>query len=106
MGQEFGIAPSMKHHNCMVDLYSRAGQLGEAVVMLEKIPSQPDFVTWSILLGACQKWGSLELGRHAFEHAVRLDEKHAQSFVLLSNLYSDADMWECMDKIKALRMSF
>lgn len=86
----------------MVDLLCRAGRLDEAVAMVEKMPIQPTLVVWHIVLSACHKWGSVELGRHAFDRAVCLDEKHGAAYILMSNIYSDANMWEDMMKIEAM----
>lgn len=97
-----GIAPNLKHYTCLVDLLCRAGQLDEAVAMLKKLPIAPNLVNWHIVLSACQKWGSVELGRHAFEHAVSLDEDHGATYILMSNVYADADMREDMKKIEAI----
>lgn len=87
MSKEYSIIPTIEHHNCIVDLLARAGQLQEAVVMLEKMPYEPNVVSWTTVLAACRKWGNLELSRYAFESSVRLDGTHAAGFVLMSNIY-------------------
>lgn len=71
--------------------------------MLEKMPFQPDLVTWSTLLGACQNWGNVELGRQSFEWVARLDENNAAAFIVMSNIYAEADMWEDAERIEALK---
>jgi pentatricopeptide repeat protein len=82
----YRIMPSIEHVNCLVDLLGRAGQLDEAVKMLENMPFQPDLVVWSTMLAACHKWGNSELGKQAFDGAVSLDDEHSAAFVLMSNL--------------------
>eukprot|EP00250_Pteridium_aquilinum_P012873 c20998_g1_i1 orf=1-420(+) len=52
----YRITPTIEHFNCLVDLFGRAGHLSEAVGMLDNMPFQPDYVVWSTMLGACQKW--------------------------------------------------
>ena len=80
------ISITIEHCNSIIDLFSRAGRLNEAIAMLEKMPCEPDPVTWTIMLGACQNWGNLELGKRAFDGASRMDMGHAASFVLMSNI--------------------
>jgi hypothetical protein len=56
---------------------------------------------WSALLGACQKWASLDLGRWAFDKLVQLDEdyddddgggggggENVVALISVSNMYS------------------
>jgi pentatricopeptide repeat protein len=61
MIQEYDMILTAKHQSCMVDLLGRAGQLNEAVAMLEKLRIKPDLVTWSAVLSGCQKWGGVDL---------------------------------------------
>ena len=76
-------------HSCMVDLFGLAGRLDEAVLMMDLMP---DAVAWSTVLGACQKWGNMELGMLAFDGVLRSDENESASFSLMSNIYSDAHL--------------
>lgn len=86
---KYGIIPKEKHYNCLLDLLGRAGQLNEALQMFSKLPSQPDLATWNTFIGACQRWGDIELGEQAFELSSGLDMPPAAGFVLMSNLYAD-----------------
>ncbi|KAI5056082.1 hypothetical protein GOP47_0029603 [Adiantum capillus-veneris] len=101
--EEQDIAATVKHYNCMVDLLGRAGELNEALTMLQKMPFPPDLVAWVTLLAACQKWSNVEIGRQAFEATLRLDEKHAAAFHAMFNIYVEANMWEEAQKIEAMR---
>lgn len=105
MHQEYGITPIIEHLNCMVDLLGRAGQLIDAVALLEKMPVEPDLVTWNTILGACRKWGNVELARHAFDCAVKLDKQHVVAYILMANIYMDAHMWEEAKMIEAMGMN-
>ncbi|KAI5082556.1 hypothetical protein GOP47_0002299 [Adiantum capillus-veneris] len=91
--QHVGLV-TIHHYNCIVDLLGRAGCLDEAVAILKKFPCQPNLVTWSTLLGACRKWGDIELARQAFESAHIADEKHAAVFIAMARIYASANMWE------------
>ncbi|KAI5062635.1 hypothetical protein GOP47_0023174 [Adiantum capillus-veneris] len=86
MSKDYGIVPSLQHHTCLVDLLVRAGDLDKATELVKKLPFCPDYVLWLSMLGACGKLGNRELGRHAFERAVCLNEKDAAPYVLFSHI--------------------
>ncbi|MCO5606472.1 hypothetical protein L7F22_060660 [Adiantum nelumboides] len=86
---KYGIIPSRKHYNCLLDLLGRAGQLNEALLMFAKMPAQPDLMTWNTFIAACQKWGEIELGQQAFQLSRGLRMPPHAGFVLMSNLYAD-----------------
>ena len=80
--------PSVEHYACMIDLLGRAGLVNKAIAMLDNVPSRLNSSFWHTILGACQKWGDVELGRHAFNHAMRMDENDVALYVYMLNIYS------------------
>lgn len=104
MSQEFGISPALEHYSCMIDLLGRAGQVDAAMAMAKNMPFQADAVVWESVLGACQKWKKVDLGKEAFQYAVKLDSNDAAAYVLMSNIYAGAGMWEEADSIQAMRV--
>jgi len=88
----------------MVDLLERVGHLGKAVALIQEIPSSDYFEVWSALLGACRKWGEVDVGRWAFEHAIQVDKSDASTDVLMSNIYAAVEMQEDAENIEAMRM--
>ena len=104
MCRDYGIIPTIEHYNCMVDLLGRAGQLEEAVEMIEKMPLNPDLRLWHTLLGACRMLGNVEISEQAFQHAVKLDETDDSAYICMYNIYADAGMQENAEKVEALRI--
>ncbi|KAI5057848.1 hypothetical protein GOP47_0027863 [Adiantum capillus-veneris] len=104
MTGEYGIAPSVKHHNCVINLLGRAGRLNDLMEFIDRESFESDIVTWSTVLGACHKWGNVELGVRAFNHILESDTKNAAAFALMSNIYADAGMWEKAKRIEAMKM--
>lgn len=94
MMTKYGIPKTIEHHNCIIDLFGRAGILDRAMLVLEHMPFQPDFVSWSTMLCACRRWGTVELGRQAFEYAARNRQSNATAFILMSNMYAAVQMCE------------
>ena len=98
--KKYCLSPTLEHYNCVIDLFARAGQLDEAIAMLETMPFQPNLVTLSTLLGACQNWSNIDLGRISFELMAGLDEKNAAACIVMFNIYAEAEMWEEAKELK------
>ncbi|KAI5082512.1 hypothetical protein GOP47_0002255 [Adiantum capillus-veneris] len=86
------VIPSIEHLTCVVDMLGRAGQLDRALLIVREIPFHPDIVMSCSLLGACRKWGIVELACQAFKHAVVCDEKDVAAHIFMFNIYADAEM--------------
>lgn len=86
----YDFIPTLHHYNCIIDLLGRAGHIDKAVTIMENMPLHPGVVMWHTVLGACRQWDDVELGKHAFKHAVHLDEEDAGAFVCMSNIYAGA----------------
>jgi pentatricopeptide repeat protein len=85
MSRDYGIIPRVEQHTAIVDLLGRAGQLEMAIEMIHKVSSHPDIVMWLAILSACQKWGSMELGKKVFAEAAGSGENDAAT---LCNMFA------------------
>jgi pentatricopeptide repeat protein len=88
MSTQYGMKLDLEHYTCIIDALCRAGQVNLAITMIKDLPFSPDQVVWHSILGGCSKWGELELGRHAFEYAILLDEKDVGAYISMHNLYA------------------
>jgi pentatricopeptide repeat protein len=84
------LMPTLDHVSCIVDILGRAGCIDHVLYIIDRMPFHPDNVIWLTLLGACKKWGNVEHGRLAFDHAIRLKAKDVAAYVCMSNIYADA----------------
>lgn len=87
--KENGILPTHEHYNSLIDLLARAGQLARASSFIGSAPLQPSLMSWIIMLGACRKWGDVDLGVVAFNCASELVGRQAVPYVLMFNLFAD-----------------
>nr|AYM00752.1 pentatricopeptide repeat protein [Salvia miltiorrhiza] len=108
-GQEFydmmgcyGVAPTLKHYTCMVDLLSRAGKLERAYEMVERMPLEPDSVIWGALLAGCIMHGEVALGEKAARELMRLEPGNSGHYVMLANLYASTGRWRELRRIRHL----
>ncbi|XP_068658135.1 pentatricopeptide repeat-containing protein At2g27610-like [Aristolochia californica] len=102
MVKDHQIKPTMEHYACMVDLYSRAGKLQEAMKLITEMPFPAGGTVWRTLLGACRVHRNLELGKLAADKLILLDPQDSAAYVLLSNIYAAEGKWEERGKVRKL----
>ena len=101
---DYKIDPGIAHYGCILDLLGRAGDLDRAKSFIEKMPLAPTARIWASLLAASRNHRNIELAELAAEHIFRLEHEHDNTgcYVLLSNLYAEAERWEDVERIKTL----
>ncbi|PNX96353.1 pentatricopeptide repeat-containing protein chloroplastic-like [Trifolium pratense] len=105
MKAKHGIEPTSDHYACLVDLLGRSGRIEEAYKLIKTIPSFMNKVdAWSSLLGACKIHQNIEIGEIAAKNLFVLEPNVASHYVLLSNIYSSAGLWDqAMDVRKKMK---
>lgn len=105
MKAKHGIEPTSDHYACLVDLLGRSGQIEESYKLIKTMPSNMNKVdAWSSLLGASKIHQNLEIGEIAAKHLFVLEPNVASHYVLLSNIYSSAGLWDkAMDVRKKMK---
>jgi pentatricopeptide repeat protein len=102
MSRHYNITPSVDHYCCIVDLLGRKGRLDEAEDFVLKMPIKPDAAIWVSLLGASRVHKNMELGERVAKHLVDVDPNNSSHYVLLSNIYAEADRWDDKEKVRKL----
>eukprot|EP00250_Pteridium_aquilinum_P008221 c17775_g1_i2 orf=241-2166(-) len=105
MTERCGITPSTTHYNCLIDLLARMGCLDEAKALLHTMPASPDIIGWKSLLTSCRTHSNMELGARCFHASVQSDPRDSAGYILMSNIYAEADMWEDVGTLHVLRKS-
>ncbi|KAH7425709.1 hypothetical protein KP509_11G067400 [Ceratopteris richardii] len=103
MIKDHAISPTVEHLNCIIDALGRAARFDDARHFIETMSTLPDITTWLSLLTACGTYKNVEFGRFCFNAAVQLDPNVAATYVLMSNLYANVNMWEDAHKIQLLQ---
>ncbi|BAT87489.1 hypothetical protein VIGAN_05086500 [Vigna angularis var. angularis] len=94
MTKDFGIAPNLEHHACVVDLLCRAGRVEEALNVYKKKFSDPVLDVLGIILDACRANGNCKLGDTIANDILLLRPTHAGNFVQLAHCYASTNKWE------------
>ncbi|KAJ0244961.1 Pentatricopeptide repeat-containing protein [Hirschfeldia incana] len=101
MRRDYGIAPEEEHYACMVDLLGRAGEVEEAKSFIDSMPVKPMASAWGALLNACRIHKKVELAEEIAEKLLSMEHNNESSvYVLLSNIYADAGMWEMVNSVR------
>ncbi|KAG8383444.1 hypothetical protein BUALT_Bualt04G0013900 [Buddleja alternifolia] len=101
MKVDYGLEPNADHYACVVDLLGRAGRLDEAYKIINSMPAGLDKVgAWSSLLGACKIHEDVQLGEISARNLLQLEPNVASHYVLLSNIYSSAGLWEKAKEVR------
>ncbi|MED6218063.1 hypothetical protein PIB30_023442 [Stylosanthes scabra] len=102
MSDKYNVDPTIDHYNCMIDIYSRAGLLQEALDMIKSLPFEPDVLSWKSLLGGCWSHRNLEIGMIAAERVLRLDPLDTATYVIMFNLNALVGKWDEAAKFRKL----
>ncbi|XP_029150088.1 pentatricopeptide repeat-containing protein At4g04370-like [Arachis hypogaea] len=90
MTRDFGIAPNLEHHACVVDLLSRAGKVEEDITC--------------IILDACRAHGNKELGDAIANDIRMLRPMNAGHYVQLSHCYAWINKWEEVGELDSVSL--
>ncbi|PSS36512.1 Pentatricopeptide repeat-containing protein [Actinidia chinensis var. chinensis] len=102
MEKSYGVAPSADHYACMVDLLGRAGCLEEALELIRTMSMDPHGGVWGALLGACRIHANPDIAEIAANHLFELEPNGIGNYILLSNIYASAGMWDDVSRVRML----
>ncbi|CAL0320418.1 unnamed protein product [Lupinus luteus] len=104
MVEDYGIRPSLQHYTCLLDLFSRSGYLDDAENLIRTMPVNPDEPTWAALLSACKRHGKTDMAIRIADNLLNSKPEDPSTYILLSNIYAGAGMWENVSKVRKLMM--
>ncbi|KAK9092297.1 hypothetical protein Syun_027208 [Stephania yunnanensis] len=102
MEPQYGVAPTVEHYGCIVDLLSRAGRLSEAEDLINSMPMEPNVIVWGALLGGCRIYKDNERGLQVVERILELSSDHSGSYVYLGSVYASAGRLEDAAKCRLM----
>lgn len=102
MKKDYDIDPGIEHYGCILDLIGRTGDLDRAKNFVEELPLAPTGRIWGSLLTASRNHRNIELAEFAAQHIFDLEHDNTGCYVLLSNLYAEAERWGDVERIKSL----
>ncbi|AET04266.1 PPR containing plant protein [Medicago truncatula] len=100
MRNECGVEPKLEHYACVVDLLARMGNLSKAYKFIESMPIKPDTTIWGVLLSGCRIHHDVKLAEKVAEHIFELEPDNTRYYVVLANVYAEAEKWEEVKKLR------
>uniref|UniRef100_A0A7N0U2R7 DYW domain-containing protein n=1 Tax=Kalanchoe fedtschenkoi TaxID=63787 RepID=A0A7N0U2R7_KALFE len=100
MRHSCGIEARLEHYACIVEMLSRAGKLPQAYTFIRKMPVEPDARIWGSLLAGCRVHHDVKLAEKVAEEVFRLEPENTGYYLLLANVYAEAERWEEVEKLK------
>ncbi|XP_021755245.1 pentatricopeptide repeat-containing protein At2g44880-like [Chenopodium quinoa] len=98
--ESFGLAPTIEHYGCVIDLLCRIGSLEEAEKLLESMPYEANEVVISSFLSGCVNRKDLPKAVRILKRAVKKNLLNAGNYILLRNLYAMERKWIDMRELK------
>ncbi|KAJ0234004.1 putative pentatricopeptide repeat-containing protein [Hirschfeldia incana] len=90
----YSLKRTVEHYGCMVDLWGRAGKLGEAYRLICDMPMKPNAIIWGALLTGCRLVKETRLAERVLKELIALEPWNAGNYVQLSNIYSVNGRWD------------
>ncbi|KAM0852926.1 hypothetical protein ACQ4PT_051435 [Festuca glaucescens] len=100
MENDYKVTPDIKHYGCIVDLFSRAGLLSRAYLLIDNMPFEPNLAILGALLSACSVNNELEIGELVLKKIESVCSYKGGAGVLLSNIYANQNLWHEVDSIR------
>ncbi|KAL6005576.1 hypothetical protein ACLOJK_006143 [Asimina triloba] len=94
MKEIYEIQPRMEHYGCIVDLLCRAGLVDRALAFIESMPIRPNAILWATVLGACRIHRDFLLAEKIGKQVIELEPDSCGRYVMLSNVYAGANLWD------------
>lgn len=103
MKKVYEIEPKLEHYGCLIDLFGRAGLLGEAEDMIANIPNKDKKIIiplYGALLSACRIYGHVDIGERIANILIQIQSSDSSTHSLLANIYASANRWEDVKKVR------
>lgn len=95
--KKYGLTPKEDHYTCLIDMLGRNGMLEEAWHLVREVEELGNGSNagsiWAALLGACQLYENVEIGRKVAQKMLENEKQISTTCIALSNVYATAGMW-------------
>ncbi|XP_068636071.1 pentatricopeptide repeat-containing protein At5g04780, mitochondrial-like [Aristolochia californica] len=90
----YKMEPESEPYCCLVDVLGRARKLCDAYKFIAGCLYNVGVSVWRTLVSACWKYKNVSIGDELAKRVLQLEPNVHASYVLLSNLYSEAGLWK------------
>ncbi|KAL7124156.1 hypothetical protein ABFS83_14G029000 [Erythranthe nasuta] len=99
MKLDYKLNPWIEHYTCLIGAMGRFGRLEEAKKVASTMPYEPDAAVYRVLLSSCANNGNADSAWGLAEKLWEIEPNDDSAYVILSNVYAGASMWEEVKKV-------
>ncbi|KAF8035117.1 hypothetical protein BT93_C1221 [Corymbia citriodora subsp. variegata] len=100
MEEEYAIIPGEEHYTCILNLLSQCGKLREIVKVVEKMPYEPNYEMWELMLRLCSSRGDLELMEEIVGRMIEVERQSSFPYLVLAREYEMRGRWEGIVRVR------
>ncbi|KAI8000493.1 Pentatricopeptide repeat-containing protein [Camellia lanceoleosa] len=107
MIEEYGLAPTIQHYGCVVDMFGKAGLLGEAYEVIKTMRLEPNVFVWCSFLSACKVHKKFEMFERVVDRVMEMvkPENDGGVYTLVSDLYVLSNKWDDAERVRKLMVN-
>ncbi|XP_031130291.1 pentatricopeptide repeat-containing protein At5g66520-like [Ipomoea triloba] len=107
MIEEYGLRPRIQHYGCMVDLFGKAGLLGEAYEVINSMAFEPNVIIWGSFLSSCKLHKQFEMAEKVIDRVMKMvrPENDGGVYSLIADLYVLSDKWGESERVRELMLN-
>lgn len=94
------IPAEMEHYSCVVDMYSRSGQVEQAWEFIRTMPVEPDSDVVGCVLGGCRVSRRMDVAEAVGKWILEKKPEDPGYYVLLCNIYASCGKWVDEEKVR------
>ncbi|KAM0947390.1 putative tetratricopeptide-like helical domain superfamily [Dioscorea sansibarensis] len=102
MKDTHGLAPTLEHYCCMVDILSRDGRFKEAKKLIGAMPCEADETILNSLLGTCAIHQNADLSKLVSKELLQDPIRDTSHYVTLSNVCASLGLWDGSAKLREM----
>ncbi|KAK7300166.1 hypothetical protein RJT34_11003 [Clitoria ternatea] len=99
-----GLMYACSHAGLVSKGHALSGHLDEAENLIRTMSFNLDEPTWAALLSACKHHGDTKMAVRIADHLLKIKPEDPSSYILLSNIYAGAGLWENVSKVRKVMM--
>ncbi|XP_004293856.1 PREDICTED: pentatricopeptide repeat-containing protein At5g66520-like [Fragaria vesca subsp. vesca] len=105
--EKSGLEVRIQHCGCMVDLYGKAGMLGEAYDFIKNMRLEPDITVWGAFLSACKEHKQFEIAERVVEEVMKMvkPENDGGIYSLIAHLYVLGGKWDDAERVRSFMVN-
>ncbi|GMP71276.1 hypothetical protein CsSME_00029753 [Camellia sinensis var. sinensis] len=107
MIEEYGLEPTIQHYGCVVDMFGKAGLLGEVYKVIKTMRLEPNVSVWCSFSSVCKVHKKFEMFERVVDRVMEMvkPENDGGVYTLVSDLYVLGEKWDDAERVRKLMVN-